>query len=54
MKQAICDWCGSDEVYFDAFVDVNDEVVNVLDSAFCAGECDGEIKHHYTIKEETK
>lgn len=52
MKEvAICDECGSEDVYFDAFVDVNGDVVNVFESAFCAGECDQEIKHSYTIKE---
>ena len=48
-KIATCDWCGSTKVYFDACVDVNEEIVNVFESAYCDGECEDEIKQHYTI-----
>jgi hypothetical protein len=50
-KVATCEWCGSTEVYFDAYVDINDEIVNVFESAYCAGECEDDIKHRYSITE---
>lgn len=49
MKIATCGWCGSTDIHFDAYVDVNGEVINVFDNAYCAGECEREIRHHYTI-----
>lgn len=51
MKVATCDYCGSDEVWLDAYVDVNGELVHSFDNAYCGGECDGDIKYSYTITE---
>lgn len=50
-KVATCEWCGSTDVYFDAYIDVNGEVINNFENAYCAGECEGDIKYSYTITE---
>jgi len=55
-KRAMCNRCGGYNVSFDAYADVNGEVIHVFDTAFCGGDCaiegEGEIKYDYTIEEE--
>jgi hypothetical protein len=46
---AVCDECGQ-EVWFDAYVTLGGEVVNIFDDAYCPG-CSEEIKYSYTVKE---
>ena len=46
-KWAKCDRCGA-EVWFDAYVTYNEEIVNTFERAYCPG-CEEDIKYNYTV-----
>lgn len=50
-KWAKCDRCGA-EVWFDAYVTYNEEVVNAFERAYCPG-CEEDIKYNSTVVDGT-